>query len=64
MLEAWKQRGWEDKCTLSRPRIVWTSSDNLIPGTGAGTYLLYFVVNHGPSIWDIVNWLSDDLGVY
>ena len=64
MLESWKQRGWDDKCTLRRPRLVWASSDSLIPDTKEETYLLYFVVNHGPSIWDIIDWLSDDLGVH
>ena len=64
MLEAWKQKGWDDKCTLRRPRIVWASADSLVPGTKAETYLLYFVVNRQPDTWDIIGWLSDDLGVY
>ena len=64
MLEAWKQRGWESKCILRRLRIVWVSADSLVPGTKAETYLLYFVVNHQPDSWDVIDWLSDDLGVY
>ena len=64
MLETWKQKEWYDRCTLRRPRTVWSTADNLTPDTKGETYLLYFVVNHSPRIWDVVDWLNEDLGIY
>ena len=64
MLLTGRQKGWENKCILCRPRHAWSSTDGLVPNTKAETYLLYFVVNHQPDLEDIIDWLEDDLGIY
>ena len=64
MFKTWQQKGWDYKCVLRRPRIVWFSEYGSVQDVKAETYLLYFIVNHSPSAEDVFDWLCEDLGVY
>ena len=63
MVEAWKQRGWEDRCILCRPDHIWITTRDNSDGTDAVEYLMYFLTNHGPTQWEVVNWVTDELGL-
>lgn len=63
LVEAWKLKGWYDKCELKRPEKAWVASQNPECSKLTGLYLLYDCVNHGPSIWEIERWMEEELGL-
>lgn len=63
MLEAWKHKSSADWCVLGRPDYVWVLSGEMDTGSKGVTYLLFGIFNHGPTIWDAIDWLTDDLGI-
>ena len=54
LVEYWKNTSWDD-AELQRPEHVWTGPDD--------RYLMYFSINHAPYIGDIVDFLTDTIGV-
>ena len=54
LVEYWKNTSWED-AELHRPEHVWTGPDD--------QYLMYFSINHAPYVGDIVDFLTDTIGV-
>ncbi len=63
MLEAWKQRGWEDRCVLCRPNHVWKTTRDKDGRTDTVEYLMYTITNHGPTQWEVMKWVTDELGL-
>lgn len=53
LVEYWKMTSWDD-AELQRPEHVWVSQD---------AYMMYFSINHAPYIGDLVDFLTDTIGV-
>ncbi|MBO4356746.1 MAG: hypothetical protein J5813_01045 [Candidatus Methanomethylophilaceae archaeon] len=62
MIEYWRQNTW-DMCDVNRPKRVWNASKDSDDFVKTGAYLLYLSVNRRPDRWELLDWLSDDLGV-
>ena len=63
LVEAWKLKGMCDICELYRPDRVWSASGNSESSESTGLYLLCECINHGSSIWDVENWMDEELGL-
>lgn len=53
LVEYWKMTSWDD-AELQRPEHVWVSQD---------VYLMYFSINHAPYMNEIVDFLTETIGV-